>query len=827
MTQVSTLARISSRLWVAVPVCACACLVWFNQARVRRVEYVSGLEGRARQADVLDAGSPTGYADGQREMIVPEGNEDSFHWIAQTQQMLARGEARVRRVDYENAPAGREVNSASPYRWWLGLVAWVAHGASGRPIGVCVETAALYSDPILHLLAVAGCAAFVAWRFGGLAAALVSIGLATVFPFASGFLPGMPDQHGLASVLALGSLLVLLAGLRSIGAGAAEDGGAPAAGRARPWFALAGIAGGLGMWVSVPTQVPITAGVLVGALLEAWAARRGATGPACPAPPWGVWAGSGGATVLAAYVAEYFPGHMGSWRLDTVHPLYGVAWVGAGVLVAGASSWIRGQRPSWRARDIAVVVLCLAAIASLPAAYRVTNDPTFLAKDSLWARLTRLPGGAAASSSWDWLVRDRASRAAWATLLPLAAVVPAAWLVARPAAGKRSQALLAVALGPVAVAFGFACQRLAWWSVLDAALLALVVAAASGEFRLGRLAGGWIWAAIVIASAVTGTLQLLPRGPGGAGTILTAKESEQLVERHLAHWLQKRTGEAGMVVFAPPNETATLCYFGGLRGIGTFAADNRAGFGATLAIAAATTMEEAQGGLQGHGVRYVLIPSWDPFFEDFAHLYLVKKFASRSSLLVTSLRHWNLPPWLRPVPYQLPVGGAFEGQSVLVFEVVDEQSPAAAASRLAEYFVESGDLGSAAAAAESLRRFPGDVGALVARAQVQSARGDAAAAAKTLDALLARLASGGDRYLPWDRRVSLATVLARGGQYRLAAEQTRRCVEGLKEDRLRSLTTGSLYDLLVLAHGFHLEIPDTRLRDLAVELLPENLRSQI
>ena len=152
---------------------------------------------------------------------------------------------------------------------------------------------------------------------------------------------------------------------------------------------------------------------------------------------------------------------------------------------------------------------------------------------------------------------------------------------------------------------------------------------------------------------------------------------------------------------------------------------------------------------------------------------------------------------------------------------------AAAASRLAEYFVETGDLGDAAAAAAALRRFPGDVGALAARAQVQSARGDAAAAARTLDALLVRLRNGGDRYLPWDRRISLATVLARGEQYRLAGEQMRRCIEGLKEDRLRSLTTGSLYDLLVLAHAFHIEIADSRLRDLAIDLLPEDLRSRI
>jgi len=815
----NTLARIFPRLWVVIPVCACAWLVWLDVGRVRRVEYVSSLEGRARKADVLDAGSPTGYANRQRELIVPEANEDSFHWIAQTQQMFARGEARVRHVDYENAPAGREVNSASPYRWWLGLVAWVSHEASGRPIGVCVERAALYGDPILHLLAVAGCAALVAWLFGGFAAALLSVGLVAVFPFASGFLAGMPDPHGLSGLCALGSLLLLLAGLR-----------APGAGRTATWFALAGVAGGLGMWVSVPTQVPITLGVVLGALLEAWVSRRGAAGAetAGAAPmPWRIWACSGGATVLAAYVAEYFPGNMGSWRLDSVHPLYGLAWIGAGELLARAVPWIRGARPSWRARDIAVVVLSLAAVASLPAAYRITNDPTFLAKDSLWARLTRLPDGAAAASTWAWLQRDGASRAAWATLLPLAAIIPAAWLLVRRAADPRARSLLAVALGPVLVAFAFACQRLGWWGVLDATLLALVVGAASGGAMLGRMPARWLLAAVVLVSTFPGIGQLLPHGPSGPGMTLTAKESEQLVERHLAHWLQKRTGENGVVVFAPPNETTALCYFGGLRGVGTFAADNRAGFGATLGIAAATTMEEAQGGLQGHGVRYIVIPSWDPFFEDFAHLYLVKKFASRSSLLVTSLRHWNLPPWLRPVPYQLPVGGAFEGQSVLVFEVVDEQSPAAAASRLAEYFVETGDLGDAAAAAAALRRFPGDVGALAARAQVQSARGDAAAAARTLDDLLVRLRNGGDRYLPWDRRISLATVLARGEQYRLAGEQMRRCIEGLKEDRLRSLTTGSLYDLLVLAHAFHIEIADSRLRDLAIDLLPEDLRSRI
>jgi hypothetical protein len=166
-------------------------------------------------------------------------------------------------------------------------------------------------------------------------------------------------------------------------------------------------------------------------------------------------------------------------------------------------------------------------------------------------------------------------------------------------------------------------------------------------------------------------------------------------------------------------------------------------------------------------------------------------------------------------------------QSVLVFEVVDEQAPAAAAGRLAEYLVEMGDLTRARAAAEALRRFPGDVGALSARIQVQGASGDTAGASATLATLLARLVNGGDRYLPWDRRVSLSIVLVQAGREDLAHAQVQRCFAELNEERLRSLSTGSLYALLALGRSMGFQIADPTLRELAPELLPEGLRSQL
>jgi hypothetical protein len=110
---------------------------------------------------------------------------------------------------------------------------------------------------------------------------------------------------------------------------------------------------------------------------------------------------------------------------------------------------------------------------------------------------------------------------------------------------------------------------------------------------------------------------------------------------------------------------------------------------------------------------------------------------------------------------------------------------------------------------------------------VQSAQGDAAATGQTVDDLLGRLSNGGDRYLPWDRRVSLAVVLARAQRFGQSRDQVRRCVADATEPRLRSLSTGSLYDLLVLAKSFRVDFADPGLRDLALDLLPGDLRNSL
>jgi hypothetical protein len=791
--------RLLARLWPLAPVAACAFLVWSAHVRIRRVEYVSGLEGRS--GAVPDARSATGYSGGQRELILPGRSEAAFHWIAETQQMLALGTPHVRTIDYENAPFGRDVTTTSPVRWWLGFLAVLRQWTSGRPAGICVEEAALYSEPVLHILLVLAASAVALRRFGGLSAALVAVGLVTLHPLASAFPAGIPAARGLSCACALGSVLALLSGAApSRGAGA----------RPLPWFIASAVLGGIGIWVSARAAVPFVAGIAAGGALAAVLGRGSGLGSL----PWRAWGLTGALTVLAACLAEYPPGALATLSLESLHPLYGLAWLGAGEGLEQLERLLSGREVS-RVRAAVGAALLLA----LAAALLLARTWGFLSREPTWARLGGLPEAPAASSLWAWIGRDGASAAVLAALAPLGILAAAAPLLGRGAAPAARRGV-ALALGPVAGARGFAC------ALLDAAALALLVVVAGADGGAGPGRAGWA-AAAALALAALGFPLSVPSGPAGAQTVLTPAESKELVARHLAHWLARRSGSPGMVVFAPPDETTLLSYYGGLRGIGTYAPENTKGFAATLALAGARTMGEVQGQIEGRGIRYLLIPSWDPFFEDFARLYLVDALAGRKSLFAGELRRLELPLWLRPVPYQLPVGGAFEGQSVLVLEVVDPQSPAALSGRVAEYLVESGDLPAAAASVAKLRGFPGDVGALTAEAQVESAVGDSAAFRRTLGTILARLGVGADRYLPWDRRVSLAIVLARADRAAECRGQVTRCLEGVNEERLRSLSTGSLYALLVLSRTFGLEIADPGLRDLALELLPVDVRSRL
>jgi tetratricopeptide (TPR) repeat protein len=396
-------------------------------------------------------------------------------------------------------------------------------------------------------------------------------------------------------------------------------------------------------------------------------------------------------------------------------------------------------------------------------------------------------------------------------------------LLARRATTADQRARIALSLGPVALVVGFACFQLAWWSLADASLLALLVATTAAVGTIPK-SSRWLWSAGLGAVLIPGATVVLNQTRAEMRETVTENDVVALIERDVAYWLANQAGSRGGVVLAPPNLTTSLYFHGGLSGLGTPYWENKNGFAAAVRIAGATSPEEAQMLARKRNLTYIVIPSWDGFMDEYARLGSHQPDHS----LIALLHQWLPPRWLRPVPYHLPKTPGFEGLSLVIFQVTDVQDNPTALSRLAEYFVEMGQIDQAILVSQALERlFPDDLGALVARSLAEQAAGNIAGAMNAVNKLPAYLARGDDDALAWDRRVSLAIALTEGKHFELAKEETKRCLAALDETDIRLLTTVSLYRLQVLTKSFGLEIADPRLRTLARELLPAELGEKL
>src|SRR5471032_2489500 len=117
------LGRLYFLLRLVVPVAVMGYVVWDTVVRSRHILRVTASYGVTVDPPATDPRSPTGYEQGMRSMMLPEAGEDTAHWVMQTQEMIARGEWRIRQVEYDNAPQGREVHWAAPLHWWLAALA--------------------------------------------------------------------------------------------------------------------------------------------------------------------------------------------------------------------------------------------------------------------------------------------------------------------------------------------------------------------------------------------------------------------------------------------------------------------------------------------------------------------------------------------------------------------------------------------------------------------------------------------------------------------------------------------------------------------------------
>lgn len=813
-----------------VPFCALVFLVWTSWVRIQRAQYVTSL---AQEAPILDGASPANLGGSPAQLIVPQHDNAAYEWLALTRHMLAQGDARVRRIDYENAPFGRPVYKSSPYRWWLGALAWCDRAISGRGLGLSLEQAALISDPLLHLFLFILTVSFVAWEFGGLSAALVSAGLVLLFPFATEFLAAAPSDRGLLETTALWSILTLVVGIRRLDieqiAAATVNLPKQRAGRlSRPivWFAASGVLAGLGIWLDAAPQFPLIFGTAVGAALAAFLRRRVASKESVVPvwiPLWRAWGLAGAITVLVCYLLEFAPGHLGAWELRAVHPLDGVAWLGLAELVAQVCHGIaQGKRPGWK--SLVLAALGLGAFVALPIAIGRVHGAEFLGLELSAVRLTRLYSGAAASHVAEWIHRDGVSSLVLATFLPLLLLLPALWLVTRRHADLTTRTTLALVLGPAIVLLGYSFRWLSAWATFDAVMLAILAVGLTEERgKKPSVPLTAIWFGLGFLALIPSATRVAPNAETSGTTAVVESDVQGLIERDLARWIATHAGSEGGVVLAPPSTTTTAYYFGGLRGLSTLDWENRDGLSVAVRIVSASTPEEAKELIDRRGVTHIVIPSWDAYLDIYARIGM----GQLEGTFLSWLHAWKLPNWLRPVAYPLPMIPGFEPGTITVFQVVEEQDDATAASRIAEYFLEMNQLDRAKTAAQTLRRYPADMGAWVTRAEIEMATNDETGLSGSMKVLLPMLKNGADRSLNWDQRVALTVVLARAKQTDLARAQVKRCVEEVTESDLRMLPTGALYRLQVLSKAYATPIADVRLREIARALLPSELRGRL
>lgn len=819
--------RLLRRAWLLVLPLGAGLIFWFTSARIEHLRQVTDLAEWSTDVPTPDANSPTGYTDGWRRLVLPDHGNEAYQWIAQTQRMLAGGDWRLRRVDYDNAPEGRAAGAPALYRWCLAGVARAAQLFSGKPLALSVEDAALWTNPLLQILLLVSLAWFVARVFGALAASIVGVGIIGFFPLGGAFVAGSPSPDALALLCAAWSVMPIVAAVSEIYRDA-QTGVAAMTRRVRRWFAIAGVAGGVGLWTQVDYQWQLLAGIVLGGLVLMWlgdAKERKSRGEL----PWLWWGLCGSATSLLGYAIENLPDNL-TLRLNANHPLFALSWLGASGLLAGATRWFdsertRPRRPFAFVKLVLVVLLAIAA----PTAIVWFGERSWLPDHPASTRLAGEAGGIAVPNFAAWVAHDGFNATTWATVLPLLLVALALWAVfsSRKAEASR-RASLVIALGPTLLAAIVAWSQLRAWNFVDVAALALAAVLVAEVNLNGSRTLRWLGVAAAIAAA-SGIARYWPRPNADASASFSELEVQGVIERDLAHWLARRAGDANAIVLAPPNLTVSLSFHGGLRGIGTLDPENRDGFAAATRMVSATSWDEAATLLQQRDVAYIVMPSWDTFLQQYVQLGL--RAAPGSSLyeksFVAELQRWNLPRWLRPVPYRLPNGSGFSDKSVAVFEIVPEQSAPTALGRLADYFIETGRRDSALSLRDELHRYPADTGALVALAEIEATAGDAAAFRRAVETLKSLVSAGADRRLPWDRRLALAVVLAQARETALAREQVRRCVEQADEKKLRSLSTASLVRLFALCKITGIAFADPVLRPIATKLLPPDLRESV
>ena len=289
---------------------------------------------------------------------------DGNYWHLYALEMARTGRWRVRHVDYDNAPFGREMHWSSSYAWWLIALSWTRTVAAGGTVVENLPWASDWGEVILHALVAALFAAILWRRAGPVPAALGALLFSTLEAPARDFAFGRPDHHGMQD-----AAMLLLAACMARGLWPGEE-------RARLWMAASGALAGVALWLGATFGFIPALAAACGGMALPWLLRDGADAIRTM-PLWRWWGCTGALVSLLFYAIEYAPGPW-PFRLETNHPLYALALAGLGELAARTQSLRRAPRealhPGFLLATLAVVQLPV-TILLLPVSLYTPRDP--------------------------------------------------------------------------------------------------------------------------------------------------------------------------------------------------------------------------------------------------------------------------------------------------------------------------------------------------------------------------------------------------------------------------------------------------------------------
>jgi hypothetical protein len=650
------------------------------------------------------------------------------------------------------------------------------------------------------------------------------------------FNAGAPDHHGLAALCGIYTLLFLIVGQANPAGHDSSKSLAPAPETKTTVLTLlrsqtnlclvaSGVAGGLGLWISAASQILVLGGIGLGATLSILTQRFLAKGEPfiIRNNTWLIWSAAGALTSIAGYAIEYLPTNT-AWRLEVNHPLYALAWLGAGWLLTSLSQWAAVDRSvSTRAKlalDGAALIVTL-----LPLLFILLRGSScFLVSDPfLWALHKNYIDE---FQDVTHIFKSGFHLVPLCGLLPLGLLLLPLFLPNKPTARAILDKTVILTFLPGFFLTLFALRQIRWMGLACALLLVgLMLATGRTWFdRSGPLARRLIL--IFVAAVFIGQPLRICWALQEDNTIGEVDRMNLRV-RDLSHWLRLRAGGEDVVVASSPTLTTPLIFFGGLRGIGTFYWENIEGLKTCSDLFSANSFEEAEHIVRNHHITHIVLASWDSFVREYVSLNdrtIAGKTTPEQAFATCLVKNRSMPPWLRLVPYTLPNLPPASTDEVLIFEVVPEQSPETRLINLAHYFVDMGLPQTARQLLPALEHNPENLHVTIARARIHLALQNRAA----LDAAIACLPATPppDAQLDLEEMLHFAALQAIAGHNTQAQQQLLACINRLDAKSVRKLSPSAAYALLALCQQYDLPLT-VDIANLAGKLIAPELREQI